>query len=305
MELDGNRGKDLFLPHLLGHEGTGVVQKIGESVSKVKPGDKVILSWIKSSGLDAGPTFYDKKIDGVQIQSGPISTLSDLTVVSENRITKISRDVPLDLAALIGCAIPTGAGMVRNYVTNPSESNLAVVGLGGVGTQALIEALDYNFKKIVVVDQSHNKLEWASKYNVECLQTKDLREFENLIVMNDYFEKFDYVLEATGISKMTSLALGLVKPKTGLLLFASHPKAGDKLELDPFELIKGKRIEGTWGGNSNLDADADYYISKLKEKESIYRELIPYSFNIGEINIAINKMRGGKILRPIIDFSIG
>ena len=109
MEVQGLRGDDKWLPHLLGHEGSGIVEAIGEGVTKVKPGDEVILTWIKSSGLEADYAIYNYK-DSV-INSGAVTTFSNYSIVSENRVVKKPVNIPFDLAILFGCALPTGAGI--------------------------------------------------------------------------------------------------------------------------------------------------------------------------------------------------
>ena len=107
LEVHGKRGLDRFLPHTLGHEGSGTVLKVGPGVTKVKPSDRVVLSWIKGSGADLPFTIYQSAEETVN--SGAISTFMRHTVTCENRVTPIPDAMPLREAALLGCAIPTGA----------------------------------------------------------------------------------------------------------------------------------------------------------------------------------------------------
>ena len=111
-ECQGTRGEDKFLPHCLGHEGSGIVREIGTGVKKVKVGDQVIISWIKGSGADVSNTVYqwgDKRVN-----AGGVTTFSRQSVISENRLTVIPNDISMEAAALIGCAVPTGMGAVLN-----------------------------------------------------------------------------------------------------------------------------------------------------------------------------------------------
>ena len=112
MEVKGGRGEDKYLPHLLGHEGVGIVESIGEGVTKVGPGDKVIIGWIKGEGLDAPGGKYPHK--DYLINSGSATTLTDQTIVAENRLVKLPSGFPEKLAILLGCALPTGLGLVLN-----------------------------------------------------------------------------------------------------------------------------------------------------------------------------------------------
>ncbi|MFZ1988989.1 MAG: alcohol dehydrogenase catalytic domain-containing protein, partial [Alphaproteobacteria bacterium] len=111
-EISGKKGPDRYLPHVLGHEGAGVVAAIGEGVNKVRPGDRVVLSWLRGRGADVPGTVYQSKI-GI-VNSGAISTFMNRTVTCESRLTPLPANVPLREAALLGCAIPTGAGIVLN-----------------------------------------------------------------------------------------------------------------------------------------------------------------------------------------------
>ena len=108
----GKRGPDRFLPHTLGHEGSGTVLEVEAGVTKVKPGDRVVLSWIKGNGADVPSTVYQSP-EG-PVNSGAISTFMHQTVTCENRVTLISDARPLREAALVGCAIPIGAGIIFN-----------------------------------------------------------------------------------------------------------------------------------------------------------------------------------------------
>src|SRR5262245_47512663 len=111
-EVRGHRGADRFLPHCLGHEGSGIVREVGAGVTKVKPGDQAILSWIKGSGADVPGTVY--RWGDRQVNAGGITTFSTYSVLSENRLTVLPPGLSLRQAALVGCAVPTGAGVVFN-----------------------------------------------------------------------------------------------------------------------------------------------------------------------------------------------
>lgn len=155
MEVQGSRGEDLWLPHLLGHEGSGIVVAIGEGVSKVKPGDEVILGWIKGDGLDAPGAQYMR---GNQvINSGRVTTLCNYSIVSESRVVKKPADLPFDEAILFGCAMPTGVGMALNEMNPSDEESIVILGLGGVGLSALMALSVSGIKKLIAVDISEKK----------------------------------------------------------------------------------------------------------------------------------------------------
>ena len=136
MEVRGGRGDDPWLPHLLGHEGSGIVVDVGEGVTKVKKDDEVILGWLKGEGLDAPGAKY--KYGNQVINSGRVTTFCNYSVVSESRLVKKPADLPFDTAVLFGCALPTGAGMVLNELKPSKEQTAVVLGLGGIGLSALM-----------------------------------------------------------------------------------------------------------------------------------------------------------------------
>ena len=105
-EISGRRGPDDYLPHLLGHEGAGVVKDVGPGVKKVKTGDHVVLHWVKGPGIDSAPPRYNW--NGTTVSAGWVTTLSQYTIASENRVTQIDDDVDLEVADLLGCAVTTG-----------------------------------------------------------------------------------------------------------------------------------------------------------------------------------------------------
>ena len=130
-EISGKRGEDHYIPHLLGHEGAGTVAEVGPGVRKVKSGDKVILHWIKGTGIDSAPPRFQR--NGSTISAGWVTTFSEYTVVSENRVTPFTADIGFDVAALLGCAVTTGLGIVFNNAALMPGQSMAVFGVGGVG----------------------------------------------------------------------------------------------------------------------------------------------------------------------------
>ncbi len=159
-EITARRGPDAYLPHLLGHEGTGYVEEVGHGVRKVKPGDKVVLHWMKGSGIDANPANFTSHA-GHHINAGCVTTFSEYTVVVENRLTKIPATTPGDIAALLGCAVTTGLGIVFNNAQLKPGQSIAVFGVGGVGLNVIQGAALVNAYPIVGIDLVDSKLQWA------------------------------------------------------------------------------------------------------------------------------------------------
>ena len=129
-EIEALKGPDKFLPHLLGHEGSGIVEKIGEGVSTVKVGDHVVLHWRPSSGLQSATPKYDW--NGKTVNAGWVTTFNEKAIVSENRLTTIPKHVNLKTAALFGCAITSGFGAVNNDAKVKIGQSVLIYGMGGM-----------------------------------------------------------------------------------------------------------------------------------------------------------------------------
>jgi len=301
MEARGLRGEDHFLPHLLGHEGTGRVEAIGAGVTKVKPGDWVILGWIKSNGLDGGGITYSHA--GRQINAGGVTTFNEKAVVAENRLIPLPKGVPLDVGVLFGCALPTGAGIVMNVIKPSRGSTLAVFGLGGVGLSALMATQLFDCRAIIAIDVNPEKLALSRDFGATA--TIDART-EDVSARIRYLTDgigLDYSVEATGLGSSIERAFNAVRRGGGLCVFASHPEIGSRISIDPFELICGKRLQGSWGGDCRPDIDiprfAELYLQGLLPLE----RLITKRYKLKDINEALDDLEAQRVGRPLIEIS--
>ena len=297
MEVSGNRGKDPWLPHLLGHEGTGVVCAIGEGVTKVKPGDKIILSWIKGKGIDAQPAIYN--YENTVINSGKVSTFSNYSVVSENRLIKKPDNMPFEIASLFGCALSTGAGMVINELNLKKNSTVAVLGLGGIGLSALMALKSIGVEKIIAIDISEEKLVFARIIGATHTINFSNENYKDLII--EFINQgIDYCIESAGKISTIEEGFRLIRRNGGQLLFSSHPAYGEKITLDPHEMISGKKIAGSWGGGIKPDEDIPRIYNILLNSNMNIRSLITKKYKLSEINCALDDLKNGNVFRPLI-----
>jgi S-(hydroxymethyl)glutathione dehydrogenase/alcohol dehydrogenase len=160
-EIDGAKGEDKYLPHLLGHEGSGVVQAVGPAVRFVKPGDRVVLHWRKSQGIEAVPPKYSWR--GKPLNAGWVTTFNQHAIVSENRLTRIDESVDMQVAALYGCAVTTGFGVAENNARIRLGESVVVFGAGGVGLNIIQAAALLSAYPIVAVDLHDSRLELAQR----------------------------------------------------------------------------------------------------------------------------------------------
>ncbi|MCU4674730.1 alcohol dehydrogenase catalytic domain-containing protein [Catenovulum sp. 2E275] len=296
MEARGMRGEDKYLPHMLGHEGVGIVEQIGEDVTKVTVGDKVVLGWIKGEGIDAGGSVYQSSIGS--INAGAVTTFSDYTLVSENRIVKVPQTFDDKVAVLLGCALPTGAGIVLNQLQPQANSTVLVYGLGGIGLSALLALKYFNDITIVAMDIEAHKLNIAESFGAHyCFSATP----EGIVEFKKQFPHgVDAVVEAAGSTKSIEIAFELIK-RGGRCIFASHPPHGQKISLDPFELICGKKIEGSWGGGSVPDKDIPIIADIIVKHKLPVQTLLSNEYSLEQINDALNDLEQRQIVRALIN----
>jgi S-(hydroxymethyl)glutathione dehydrogenase/alcohol dehydrogenase len=301
MEVRGHRGPDRYLPHLLGHEGAGVVLDAAYDVKKVAKGDHVVLTWIKGEGANCQGAVYTK--DNVQINSGGVTTFSNYTVVSENRCVLIPKTIPLDVATLLGCAIPTGAGIVMNTVRPCQESSLAIIGAGGIGLSAIMAAKIYDCSIIIAVDVEESKLQKAKELGATHLvNASEENPVEKIKAITDG-KGVDYAIEATGKAKVIEQAFQSVRDNGGLCVFAGHPATHERISLDPFDLIKGKRIQGSWGGECDPDRDIPLLVKYYLEGKLPLDKMISHRYKLEGINDALDNLESNKLDRALVEMN--
>ena len=296
-EINGLKGEDHFLPHTLGHEGSGVVIEVGEGITKVKPGDHVVLSWIKGEGKNAPGCKY-QSVDGV-VNSGAISTFLTHAVISENRLIPIPKEMPLREAALLGCAIPTGAGVVRNEMNLKPGQSFAVFGAGGIGLSALMAAKHAKADPIVAIDVNTRKLERAKAMGAT--HVIDARTSDPVSALAEITSGngVDYIFESAGKKEAMEKAFCSLKAP-GMCVIAGNLPQGQKIEINPFDLILGKKIVGTWGGKSDIDRDVQAYVDLFLNHEIDLGSLITHEVQLEEVNSLIHELEQGSVGRGLI-----
>ena len=298
MEVRGKRGNDPWLPHLLGHEGSGTVVAIGDGVTKVKPDDEVILGWVKGEGLDAPGAKY--RCGDQIVNSGRITTFSNYSIVSESRVVKKPVDLPFDAAILFGCALPTGAGMVLNELKPPINSSVIVLGLGGIGMSALIALKAIGVRMIIAIDISEEKLELAKQLGATHVFINSTSAGSRQAVLELTSGGADICIESGGQVSTIELGFSLIRKGGGKLLFASHPPEGEMIRLAPHELISGKQIAGSWGGATSPDQDIPGMFKIFQNANIPLGSLLTKRYSLEQINEALDDLEAGRVFRPLI-----
>lgn len=300
MEVRGARGPDNYRPHLLGHEGTAIVVSVGEGVTKVSPGDRVVLGWIKGQGLDAEPIQY--RWQDLILNAGGVTTFNSHALVAENRCYRLPDDIPNDVGVLFGCAVPTGAGIVTNELKPQAGASAAVFGLGGIGLTALMALAAAGCVPIIAVDVVAEKLDAAidcgATHVIDALQQDPVFAVRSLTAG----QGVDYSIEAAGRARTIEQAFDSVRKFGGQCVFASHPVAGDRIQLDPHDLISGKIIRGTWGGASHPEHDIPLFAQMYRDGRLPLERLLRGRYALEEIDLALTSLEQKTAFRPLIEF---
>lgn len=249
------KGKDSYVPHLFGHEGSGIVENIGPGVKKVKVGDKIIVHWKPGSGIDAEPYTYTYKKK--KINSGKATTFSEFSVVSENRVTKINSKINMIDACLVGCSISTSFGMLNNDLKLKIGENILILGAGAIGLTSIIGAKLVGAGSITVLDISQKKLKLAKKIGADyCINSKG-KNLKKIFSQNIH-KNYSSIIDTTGNTKLISYAYELVS-KSGKILLVGVPNYKKKINIKSLPLHFNTKIFGTHGGNVNPDIDFPRY----------------------------------------------
>lgn len=297
LEVRGRRGVDKFLPHCLGHEGSGFVREVGPGVAKVKPDDRVILSWIKGSGADVPGSAY--RWNGRNVNAGAITTFQNFALISENRLTVLPKEMSLRQAALVGCAVPTGAGVVFNSAQPRPGQSIAIFGVGGIGACAVAAAALSGCTPVIAVDMREDKLALARRLGAsEVVNASFADAVEAILRLCP--GGVDFAIEATGRPAVMRQALACVRAQGGAAVVIGNAPFGEKLEIDPRELNMGKRLFGTWGGDNVPDRDYPRYCKLIVAGKLDVEPLLSRSYRLDEINQALDDLERGEAARPIV-----
>lgn len=300
LECRGDRGRDPYLPHCLGHEGSGIICDVGPGVTKVNVGDRVILSWIKGLGADVGGTVYPW--NGRRVNAGGITTFSRHAVISENRVTVVAEGVSLQDAALLGCAVPTGVGAVWNTAQPKPGHSLAVFGVGGIGLCAIGGAVAAGCTPVIAVDVRQSQLELASQmgatHRIDATEEDPVAGVSRLCPGG-----VDVAVEASGRPEVMLQALQSVRNQGGTAVIIGNARHGERIALDPWQLNLGKRLLGTWGGDSMPDRDYPRYCDLLRSGKLNLTPFQSSVYRLSDINEAIDDAEAGRVTRPFVDMA--
>ncbi len=298
-EIAGNKGEDKFLPHLLGHEASGTVVDVGPGVKHVAAGDTVVLHWRKGPGIESPTPHYTW--NGKKVNAGWVTTFSDYTIVSENRVTRMPTDSDLAVAALFGCAVTTGFGVVENNARVRIGESVVVFGAGGVGLNIVQAAALVSAYPIIAVDLYDNRLELARQLGATHVINSAHEDARKEIAEIVGAAGVDAFIDNTGQPAIIEMGYELTANQ-GRVTLVGVPKKGNNINIYSLPLHFGKGLSGSHGGEAVPNVDIPRYHQLYRTGRIKLKELITDFYPLEKINEALDAIRAGSVAgRCMID----
>ncbi len=306
-------------PSVLGHEAAGVVEKVGSAVSYVKPGDHVITCLSVFCGHCAfcttGRPFSCENPETARGSEEPprlsqadetvhqfydLSSFAEQMLVHEHALVKIRPDMPLDRAALIGCAVTTGFGAVVNTADIEIGATIAVIGCGGVGLSAINGAAIAGAGRIIAVDISDEKLETAGRFGAtDRVNASHQDPVEAVRTLTQ--GGVEYSFEALGRKETSEQAFRMLRTSGVATIIGMVPE-GQTIEIEAADLINDKRLQGSNMGSNRFRVDMPRYVDFYLRGQLKLDEMISRRIALEQINEAFDEMRQGKVARSVVVF---
>ncbi len=312
------------MPMVIGHEAAGVVEKLGAGVEDLKRGDHVILVFMPSCGrcgpcLEGRPALCDPglaaNIAGTLISGARrlkrngtyinhhvgVSAFADHAVVSRNSLVKVDAALPLDIAALFGCAVLTGMGAVVNSAKVTVGATVGVVGLGGVGLSAVLGALAAGASRVVAVDVLDHKLALARQFGASDAFNASKPNFVEEI-RDATGGELEYVIETAGAAAAMAAAYKITR-RGGTTVTIGLPPSDAALAVPLVNMVAEERtVKGSYLGSSVPGRDLPRYISLYRQGRLPVDRLMTDRIKLDDINAGFERLRRGEVVRQIITF---
>jgi len=298
-EIDGVKGPDKYLPHLLGHEGAGIVLETGPEVRHVKVGDHVVLHWRPGAGLQIKAPVYRWR--GAALNAGWLTTFNKLAVVVENRVTPIPKDFDWEIAPLLADTLTTGIGVVNNDAKVKVGESFVIFGAGGIGLGAILGARLAGAHPIVAIDLHDHKL--AKAREVGATHAINAKAGDTAAAVREIVgsQGADVVVDGTGSPQVIETCYQLTNNKGRCVLFGVMPH-DKRVTLHTLPLHFGKVLTGSEGGGSQPHIDIPRQVRMIQDGRFDPHGFISHRLKLDGINDAIAAMRSGEVIHAIIHF---
>ena len=306
-------------PAVLGHEPAGIVEEVGSLVTYVKPGDHVIACLSVFCGvceycMSGRPSLCQspdtKRAPGEQSrlsQNGEpvhqglnLAAYAEKMLLHENAVVKIREDMPLDKAALIGCGVMTGVGAVLNTAKVPAGSSVAVFGCGGIGLSAIQGAYIAGARMIIAVDSMENKLAMARQLGATHVVDASSKDAA-MSILEITGGGVEYSFEAVGLKITAEQAFRALAPGGTATVIGMIP-VGQKVELDGWEFLREKKIQGSTMGSNRFRIDMPRYIDLYMQGRLKLDEMVSRKGRLEDVNDAFRAMKAGEVARTVLMF---
>jgi S-(hydroxymethyl)glutathione dehydrogenase/alcohol dehydrogenase len=310
-------------PIVLGHEGAGIVEELGEGVTKVKVGDHVVLSFVPACGecytcthgqpflcersnATAGGGLLDGTTrltrDGAPVfQMAALGTYGEYAIVPEISMVPIPDDIPLDIAALIGCGVLTGVGAALNTADIKEGDSVVVIGCGGVGLNVIQGARIAGASKIIAIDRFDAKLEMAREFGAtDTINATDADAVTEVVGLTEG-RGADVTFEVIGLGPTIEQAINATR-KGGEVILVGVPRMDVMVNLNAAFtwLYLAKTIKGCWYGSADIYNDVPKLLELWKKGDLKLEELISKEISVDQVNEAFADMEAGTVARSVI-----
>ncbi|TKB45440.1 S-(hydroxymethyl)glutathione dehydrogenase/class III alcohol dehydrogenase [Thalassotalea mangrovi] len=325
--LSGDDPEGIF-PSILGHEGGGIVEEVGEGVTSVQVGDHVIPLYTPECGQCkfclSGKTNLCQKIRATQGQGlmpdgttrfslhgsdiyhyMGTSTFSEYTVLPEIALAKINKQAPLHEVCLLGCGVTTGMGAVVNAAKVKPGDTVAVFGLGGIGLSVVIGAVMAGAERIIGIDINTDKFPLAKKLGVtDCINPKDYDAPIQDVIVDLTDGGVDYSFECIGNVHTMRSALECCHKGWGESVIIGVAGSGQEISTRPFQLVTGRVWRGTAFGGVKGRSQLPGYVEDYLAGKFRLDDFITHTMGLKDINHAFELMHEGKSIRSVIHFDM-
>jgi len=299
LEIGGHKGNAEFLPHLLGHEGVGRVTAIGPYGDRDLLNKKVVCHWRPAFHRREGLLPY-YMMQGQRIGAGPVTTLCEQPIISENRVTPVYDDIPNELCALLGCGLSTALGTMEMEANLRMGETVLIVGAGGLGLNLVQAARVKGASCIVAMDIVDDKAEPCIKLGAtKYLNAKkeSVRDAMNLLGI----KSFDVIVDTTGSVEALEATIPLTN---GRFIMVGQPKPGEDVKLLGAANMffgEGKMIKATQGGKFNPRVDIPRYVAMWRAGLLDIDTMITHRIGLDEVNAGIDMVRAGQAGRVLVE----
>jgi len=298
-EIEGVKGPDHYLPHLLGHEAGGVVREVGPLVTRVKEGDHVVCHWRPAPGISGPCPTYEW--NGSTVNAGHITTFSEYAVISESRLTPIDTKYGHEVSALMADTITTGFGIISNDAKVRIGQSVCVIGIGGIGLGAVLGAKLAGAHPIIAVDLFDHKLDLAKKHGAtHCINSKEIK-IKDAISEIIGRPEVEVMIEGTGNPEVIEKAYELTSEQGTCVLFGVM-RFDQKVSLNTLPLHFGRTLTGSEGGQSQPHLDIPHYLRMMDDGVFDLDEFVSHRCKLEDVNSAISRMRSGESIHTLITF---